>query len=177
MSMRVSPFSAVDRSGWGSAAICCHPRREEQGQGGSNRQHPLPTTCVVIAVPVATDSDEMCDSDEDMPQSTLPVEAAPLFKDPLLGSVMGDYRLLSPLGEGGMGNVYLGLHEAIGRRAAIKVLHESLSEDEEIVSRFFAEARAVNEIQHPNIVEATDFGKFQNRYYIVMELLVGETLQ
>ncbi len=92
------------------------------------------------------------------------------------GSRIGPYRVLKLLGEGGMGTVYLGEHEMIGRKAAIKLLNAEVSTDQESVSRFFTEARAVNQIRHPNIVEVTDFGSLGARPYIVMEYLEGETL-
>jgi serine/threonine-protein kinase len=96
--------------------------------------------------------------------------------DPLLGQVVGSYTIVSEIGEGGMGKVYLARHTLIGRKAAIKILDPEISSDEEVVSRFFTEARSVNDIRHPNIVEVTDFGLFGNLHCIVMELLEGETL-
>jgi len=97
--------------------------------------------------------------------------------DTLLGQTLGSFRVVSLLGEGGMGRVYLAEHVLIGRRAAIKVLAAEIAENEDFVSRFFTEARAVNDIRHPNIVEVTDFGTFGKLPYIVMELLDGETLE
>ncbi len=94
----------------------------------------------------------------------------------LAGQALGAYRVLSVLGEGGMGQVYLAEHEVIGRKAAIKVLSEEVAGYPEVVSRFFTEARAANEIRHPNIVEVTDFGTTGGLPYIVMEYLEGETL-
>jgi HD-like signal output (HDOD) protein/tRNA A-37 threonylcarbamoyl transferase component Bud32 len=90
--------------------------------------------------------------------------------------LLGVYRVLGLLGEGGMGRVYLAEHTVIGRRVAIKVLAAEVARDAEMVSRFFTEARAVNEIRHPNIVEVTDLGTHDGRPYIVMEYLEGETL-
>jgi HD-like signal output (HDOD) protein len=75
-----------------------------------------------------------------------------------------------------MGKVYLARHSLIGRKAALKILNPEIAADEEAVSRFFNEARLVNDIRHPNIVEITDFGQFSSFYCIVMELLEGETL-
>ena len=75
-----------------------------------------------------------------------------------------------------MGKVYLARHTLIGRKAAVKILNPDIASDEEAVSRFFTEARLVNDIRHPNIVEITDFGQFSSYYCIVMELLEGETL-
>lgn len=94
----------------------------------------------------------------------------------LSGTELGGYRLVTELGSGGMGTVYFGEHMLIGRRAAIKILHPEFAQDSELVERFLTEARAVNDIRHPNVVEITDVGRFQDRPYIVMELLEGETL-
>jgi putative nucleotidyltransferase with HDIG domain len=75
-----------------------------------------------------------------------------------------------------MGTVYFAEHTLIGRRAAIKVLHADVSKNDDIVARFFTEAKAVNSIRHPNIVDITDFGQADSIYYIIMEMLEGETL-
>jgi len=104
------------------------------------------------------------------------VKAATTLEEVVVGSKVGHYRVLAPLGEGGMGAVFLAEHEVIGRKAAIKVLHPLVAKDDEAVSRFFMEARAVNQIRHPNIVEVTDFGTENGQPFIVMEYLEGETL-
>jgi serine/threonine protein kinase len=76
-----------------------------------------------------------------------------------------------------MGIVYLAEHPALGRKAAIKVLHPKHATDPEVVSRFFQEARASNAIRHPNIVETYDYGTLPNGApYIIMEHLEGESL-
>jgi serine/threonine-protein kinase len=93
------------------------------------------------------------------------------------GTVVGQYRVLKKLGEGGMGAVYVGEHSLIGRRAAIKVLLPQLSVNPEIVQRFFNEARAATAIADPGIVQIFDFGYHTDgSAYIVMEFLEGETL-
>ncbi len=94
----------------------------------------------------------------------------------MIGQTVGSYVITSLLGEGGMGKVYLARHSLIGRKAALKILNPEIAADGEAVSRFFNEARLVNDIRHPNIVEITDFGQFSTFYCIVMELLEGETL-
>jgi putative nucleotidyltransferase with HDIG domain len=94
----------------------------------------------------------------------------------LIGSTIRDYRIVTELGGGGMGTVYFAEHTVIGRRAAIKVLNRDVASNEEIVGRFFNEAKAVNAIRHPNIVDITDFGQQGTLYYIIMEMLEGETL-
>ena len=93
------------------------------------------------------------------------------------GTVLGSYRLIEVIGEGGMGVVYLAEHTKLGRRVALKVLRSEYSENPQAVHRFFAEARAVNKINHSNIVEITDFveNPGSDNYYI-MELLRGSTL-
>ncbi len=91
--------------------------------------------------------------------------------DPLLGAEVGRWRLERVLGEGGMGRVYLGIQPEIGARVAIKVL---ASQDEDLVGRFFAEARAVNLIRHENVVDIIDLARLPDgRPYIVMEFLDG----
>src|SRR4051812_48941184 len=99
----------------------------------------------------------------------------------LIGKSIGNYQIKAKLGEGGMGTVYLGEHPLIGKRVAVKVLLEELSSKEDIVSRFFNEAKAVNDIGHQNIVDIVDFGKVKNEYnqdivYFIMEFLDGESL-
>ena len=80
----------------------------------------------------------------------------------LIGKSIGNYQIKAKLGEGGMGTVYLGEHPLIGKRVAVKVLLEELAANEDIVSRFFNEAKAVNDIGHQNIVDIVDFGKMKN---------------
>ena len=99
----------------------------------------------------------------------------------LIGKSIGNYQIKAKLGEGGMGTVYLGEHPLIGKRVAVKVLLEELSSKEDIVSRFFNEAKAVNDIGHQNIVDIVDFGKMKNDFgqdivYFIMEFLDGESL-
>ncbi|HEY5925227.1 MAG TPA: serine/threonine-protein kinase, partial [Kofleriaceae bacterium] len=93
------------------------------------------------------------------------------------GTVLGSYRLIELLGEGGMGVVYLAEHIRLGRRVALKTLRSDFAENPQAVRRFFGEARAVNKIRHHNIVEITDFVEEPggDNYYI-MELLRGTPL-
>jgi hypothetical protein len=93
------------------------------------------------------------------------------------GPQLGAYRLLHPIGEGGMGTVYVAEHAALGRRAAIKVLHPAFSMRPDIVMRFFNEARAASAITDPGIIQIFDVGQHTDgSAYIVMELLEGEPL-
>ncbi|HEV3312712.1 MAG TPA: protein kinase [Chloroflexota bacterium] len=87
------------------------------------------------------------------------------------------YRLLSPLGEGGMASVYAAQDERLGRRVAVKVLAESLLKDPDFVKRFQAEAEAAANLTHPNIVPVYDVGQDGERHFIVMELVEGRNLK
>jgi eukaryotic-like serine/threonine-protein kinase len=95
----------------------------------------------------------------------------------LINQTIGNYRVSKLLGEGGMGVVYLAQHPVIGRKVAIKLLHALLARDQDIVSRFFNEARAIHMIAHENIVEILDFGQTTDgQPYFIMEFLEGEAL-
>lgn len=92
-------------------------------------------------------------------------------------STIGPYRVIRQLGEGGMGVVYEAVHDAIERRVAIKVLHPEYAKDRETAARFFDEARAVNRIEHPSLVQISDYGHTQDgTAYLIMEFLHGESL-
>ena len=94
------------------------------------------------------------------------------------GSEVGEFVIDRELGRGAMGVVYAATHPVIGKRAAIKVLRPELSSDRDAVERFVFEARAVNQIGHPNIVDIFAFGALvDSRSYYVMDLLVGEPLR
>ncbi|MFO0579220.1 MAG: protein kinase [Polyangia bacterium] len=94
-----------------------------------------------------------------------------------IGKTVGSYRILRQLGEGGMGMVFEAMHESIARRVAIKVLHAEYARNPEAARRFFNEARAVNLIEHPSLVQISDFGQLPDgTAYLIMELLRGESL-
>ena len=95
----------------------------------------------------------------------------------LINHTIGNYRVTSLLGEGGMGVVYLAQHPVFGRKVAIKLLHAVLARDPDIVARFFNEARAIHMVAHENIVEILDFGQTADgQPYFIMEFLQGESL-
>ncbi|MBU1413951.1 protein kinase [Myxococcota bacterium] len=97
--------------------------------------------------------------------------------DPLLGSIIGNYRVQKKLGSGAMGTVYLGEHLHIGKRVAIKVLALHLVQNTKMVERFMLEARAIGILEHPNIIEMFDFDILEDgRHYYTMEYLQGDTL-
>jgi len=96
----------------------------------------------------------------------------------VIGRSIGNYKIVRVLGEGGMGTVYLAEHPMIGKRVAVKMLRPDLGTDPGLVSRFFQEAKAVNEIRHPNIVDISDFGHTEDGVvYFVMELMEGQSLR
>jgi tRNA A-37 threonylcarbamoyl transferase component Bud32 len=96
---------------------------------------------------------------------------------PELGTFAGEYQLLEEVGRGAFGTVYRAIHPVIGKEVAIKVLDESSLDDTSLEQRFVTEARAVNRIKHPNIVDIFGFGELPNgQKFYVMELLTGETL-
>ena len=98
-------------------------------------------------------------------------------KDRFLGrTIAARYRLIRRLGSGGMSVVYLARHELIARLSAIKILRPELSLITEHRERFLREARAVNRINHENIVEITDVGESDGIAYLVMEFVEGESL-
>src|SRR5262245_9326938 len=93
------------------------------------------------------------------------------------GMMVGEYRILARIGVGGMGVVFAAEHPLIRKRAVIKVLRKELCTDPGAIERFIDEARVVNQIGHPNLVDIFSFGQVPDgRHYLVMEWLKGETL-
>jgi serine/threonine protein kinase len=95
-----------------------------------------------------------------------------------LGSAVGNYRLEKILGRGGMGTVYSGEHVYIKKPVAVKIPHPQFARYQDAVNRFLREARAASSINHPNIVDVTDFGVLPDGLvYFVMEYLEGKSLE
>jgi serine/threonine-protein kinase len=93
----------------------------------------------------------------------------------MVGQTLGSYKLVSEIGKGGMGVVYLAEHTLLGRKAAVKLLRPDVPNDQ--VERFFNEAKSVATLHHPGLVDVLDFGTATDgRAFIVMEYLVGESL-
>ncbi len=108
-----------------------------------------------------------------------PTDGTPLavVTDPFIGrTIAGRYRILRKLGQGGMSVVYLAEHVVIERLSAIKILRRDLTRDPQHRERFLREARAVNRIHHPSIVEISDLGEVDGTAYLVMEYADGESL-
>jgi eukaryotic-like serine/threonine-protein kinase len=92
------------------------------------------------------------------------------------GTKLGPYEIQSPLGAGGMGEVYRAKDTRLDRIVAIKILSTHLSENPEIKQRFEREARAISALNHPNICHLYDIGSQDGTDFLVMEFLEGETL-
>ena len=91
----------------------------------------------------------------------------------MIGKQLLNYKIVSLIGEGGMGNVYLGEHTSIGRKVAIKVLRPELASNEEIRSRFKNEASVMARLQHPGIVSLFDYVENDEGLFLIMEYVEG----
>src|SRR5574340_1143095 len=92
------------------------------------------------------------------------------------GKKLGPYEIISPLGKGGMGEVYRGRDTRLDRDVAIKVLPAHLAGDPQLRQRFEREARTVSSLNHPHICSLYDIGREGATDFLVMEYLEGETL-
>ena len=98
-------------------------------------------------------------------------------EDSSIGRVLGGrYRIVRRLGEGGMGSVYEAEHVQLGRRVAIKLLHEHHASSIDLRTRFEREARMLSQLRHPNVVTITDFGVEDGKPFLAMDLLAGRDL-
>src|SRR5579863_9578545 len=98
-------------------------------------------------------------------------------QDPLIGTTLGNYTILAPLGQGGMAHVYRANQENLNREVAVKVLPPWYAADRNFVERFNLEARLVARLSHPNIVTVHDASEQNGHLYIVMQLVEGGTLK
>jgi serine/threonine-protein kinase len=95
----------------------------------------------------------------------------------MIGATVGSYQVREEIGHGGMGVVYAAEHPLIGRKVAVKVLLPEYSRNQEVVNRFFNEARATTMIRHPGLVDVIDFGYAPDgSAFLIMEFLEGESL-
>jgi eukaryotic-like serine/threonine-protein kinase len=109
--------------------------------------------------------------------SELPLD--PTTEDSFVGRLLaGRYELHEELAKGGMGAIYKALQRGLGRWVAVKLLLDSLGQDDEVARRFYREMQATARIEHPNTVRIYDFGHSeQGDLFLVMELLKGKTLE
>jgi serine/threonine protein kinase len=92
------------------------------------------------------------------------------------GARLGPYEIVSPIGAGGMGEVYRARDTRLERTVAIKVLPQQLSSSPEVRQRFEREAKTISQLSHPHICALYDVGNQDGVEYLVMEYLEGETL-
>src|SRR6266403_1897679 len=93
------------------------------------------------------------------------------------GSTLSHYRIVSKIGAGGMGEVYLAQDTRLDRKVAIKFLHEEFSKDTDKLNRFVQEAKAASALNHPNILTVYEIGEVDGKNYIATELIDGQTLR
>jgi eukaryotic-like serine/threonine-protein kinase len=95
----------------------------------------------------------------------------------VVGRVLGDrYRIVRELASGGMATIYEAMHVTLGMGVAVKILSRKYAQNAMVVTRFLNEARALALLDHPNLVRIVDFDLVGQEPYMVLELLVGETL-
>ena len=94
-----------------------------------------------------------------------------------IGENIGPYRIIEQLGQGGMATVYKAYHASLDRYVALKVLHPAFHQDQTFTARFQREARVVARLEHPNIVPVYDYSEHENRPYLVMKYIEGDTLK
>ena len=96
--------------------------------------------------------------------------------DPLIGQMLQNYQIVSLLGVGGVGRVYLAKHPGIGKKIAVKVLRDELAQNQSVLARFFREAQSVNEIRHDNVIDIFNLIRVKEQTFILMEYLEGKPL-
>src|SRR5262249_35489469 len=107
-----------------------------------------------------------------------PTVAAKLPATPrLIGQELANYKIVSLLGKGGMGEVYLAEDTRLRRKVALKLFPAEFTTDVECVRRFMQEAKAASALNHPNIITVHDIGESETGRFIVMELVAGRTLR
>ncbi len=106
--------------------------------------------------------------------ASLIVERNSKLKD---GEVIAHYKILSQIGAGGMGEVYLAQDKKLDRKVAIKILNDQFSRHESNLQRFTQEAKAASALNHPNILVIHEIGESEDAHYIVSEFVEGKTLR
>lgn len=161
------------------------------GSGGPT----IPVTPVTAATPIPSASPALVPSSASTPRpGTRPVPpSGPVSESgtgggdkvphytPIPGAKkykrVGDYDIVSKLGQGAMGSVYLAKQMTSGRMVALKILPPDLAKDEELLERFKRESRVTQRLSHPNIVSAVEFGTFEKYHYIAMDYVDGPDLE
>jgi tRNA A-37 threonylcarbamoyl transferase component Bud32 len=128
------------------------------------------------AVPFNATFNEFLERQRSEQAVTMPTSSSTVTND-LTGRTLGGYRVVSPLGQGGMAEVYKGYQPALDRYVAIKILSPRFAADAAFYERFQREATAIARLRNPNIVQIYDFGNAENLTYMVMEYIAGPTLK
>ena len=102
--------------------------------------------------------------------------SADVDEHPQTGKRLRDYRLVKKIGEGGMGTVYQAFHVHLAKHVALKILPSDKLRSKQSVARFRQEMRAVGQVNHPNVVSASDAGTIDGQHFLVMELVQGADL-
>ena len=147
------------------------PSRSARRDAVPPEDAPIP---VPLPVPAAAPEKASPQPRRGVSSSTLadPTDPRALERE-LVGRIMGGCRVESLIGAGGMGAVFLGLHLALDRPVALKVLPHHLANTDGMIDRFVLEARAVARIEHPNIVQVYDIRAEEGLYYIIMQYVDG----
>ena len=149
---------------------------------GSSLSHSSSRISSYLSVVSTTKICTQCGTEYDLSQKFCPADGSPLRlqspDDPLIGQMVAErYQILSLIGEGGMGRVYLAEHVRMGRRSAVKVINPALATTADAISRFNREAANACKINHPNVAQVYDFGEMADgTLYLAMEFIDGETL-
>src|SRR5690606_9931903 len=93
------------------------------------------------------------------------------------GQVIGPYKIVEQMGQGGMATIYKAYHARLDRMVAIKVMHQAFLEDQNFLSRFEREAQIVAKLEHPHIVPVYDFAEHEGQPFLVMKYIEGQTLK
>ena len=92
-------------------------------------------------------------------------------------SQLGPYRIIRKLGRGGMGTVYLGVDDASGQTAAVKLLSAEMAQQSDFRDRFKGEIETLRKLNHPNIVQIFGFGENEEHFFYAMEFVAGSSLE
>ena len=147
------------------------PAKTNAAAGGGNRDGEMEATYVPDATTVPNKPAATKPAATAQPAAA--AGAAPAKKT----SMLGKYKLLKKLGQGGMGEVYLGEDTKLGRKAAIKVLSKALAGKEDFVARFYKEAKAMARVNHDNAVSVYDVDQERGIHYVAMEFIDGKSMQ
>ncbi|MBF0197873.1 MAG: serine/threonine protein kinase [Planctomycetes bacterium] len=141
---------------------------------GEGSQDPAMAQHLIECEKCARISEDMNDFEDKL--NVLDSETPSQERDNSSHEVLGKYKIISKIGEGGMGKVLKGFDPDLNRYVAIKVLKKELSQDQEFKKRFLAEAHIVAQLNHPNVIHIYNLGEEEGQMYLVMEFVDGVTI-